>query len=138
MRVLIATDAFRPQVNGVVRSLESLAAAAPDCGATIEFLSPNGFWTLPLPTYSEIRLALIGARGAERAIDALRNAGKPIDHVHIATEGPIGHAARRHCLKHRLPFTTSYHTRFPEYIAARWPIPEALDLCRPAALPQRR
>jgi glycosyltransferase involved in cell wall biosynthesis len=121
MRILIATDAFRPQVNGVVRSLESLARFAPAFGAEIEFLSPGGFPTIPLPTYGEIRLALAGPGAV-----AKRLARSPVDHVHIATEGPVGLAARRHCLRRGLPFTTSYHTRFPEYIAARSPVPEWL------------
>lgn len=126
MRILIATDAFRPQVNGVVRSLESLAEAAGKVGVDIEFLSPNGFPTIPLPTYSEIRLALTGARGVARRLAALERDGKSIDHIHVATEGPVGHAARRYCLRRGLPFTTSYHTRFPEYVAARSPVPARL------------
>lgn len=126
MRVLVATDAFRPQVNGVVRSLESLAAAAPELGAEIEFLQPHGFATVPLPTYAEIRLALIGPRQVAARVAALAAEGRPIDHIHIATEGPVGFAARRYCLRRRLPFTTSYHTRFPEYIAARSPVPASL------------
>ena len=126
MRILVATDAFAPQVNGVVRSLEALARTAPAQDATIEFLSPQGFRTVPMPTYGEIRLALIGPGGVARRIALLESQGKAIDHVHVATEGPIGHAARRYCLRRGLPFTTSYHTRFPEYIAARSPIPAAL------------
>ena len=126
MRILIATDAFRPQVNGVVRSLESLAATAPEFGVEVDFLSPHGFATVPLPTYAEIRLALTGWNGVARRIATLQTEAKGIDHIHIATEGPIGYAARRYCLRWNLPFTTSYHTRFPEYIAARSPIPEAL------------
>ena len=126
MRILVATDAFRPQVNGVVRSLESLAEAARAFDAEIEFLSPQGFTTIPMPTYGEIRLALTGVRGVADRIAALEKTGRPIDHIHIATEGPVGHATRRYCLRRDLPFTTSYHTRFPEYIAARSPVPESL------------
>ncbi len=126
MRILVATDAFRPQVNGVVRSLESLAETAPRFGAEIEFLPPNGFPTIPLPTYGEIRLALTGTSGVARQVAALDAQGKGIDHIHIATEGPVGYAARRYCLRLGLPFTTSYHTRFPEYIATRTRIPEAM------------
>ena len=124
MRILIATDAFLPQVNGVVRSLESLARAAPAFGAEIVFLSPQGFPTIPLPTYGEIRLALTGWRGVANRIATLRDESGGIDHIHIATEGPIGFATRRYCLRNGVPFTTSYHTRFPEYIAARSPVPE--------------
>ena len=112
MRILVATDAFRPQVNGVVRSLEQLAEAAEGLGVAMEFLSPQGFPTIPLPTYAEIRLALTGARGVAVRIAALERAGA-FDHVHIATEGPIGYATRHYCLRHRRAFTTSYHTRFP-------------------------
>ena len=122
MHILVATDAFHPQVNGVVRSLEALRVAASAQGARITFLSPQGFRTVPLPSYPEIRLAVTGTRGVARRVAALREA-EPVDHVHIATEGPIGWAARRFCLRLGLPFTTSYHTRFPEYVAARWPVP---------------
>lgn len=120
MKVLVATDAWRPQVNGVVRTLGSLARAAAKLGVEIEFLSPDGFWTFPVPTYPGLRLALPSAkRIAERVERA-----KP-DAIHVATEGPIGYAVRSYCLRAGRPFTTSYTTRFPEYIAARSPIPEA-------------
>jgi glycosyltransferase involved in cell wall biosynthesis len=120
MKVLVATDAWRPQVNGVVRTLGSLARAAAKLGVEIEFLSPDGFWTFPVPTYPGLRLALPSAkRIAERVERA-----KP-DAIHLATEGPIGYAVRSYCLKAGRAFTTSYTTRFPEYIAARSPIPEA-------------
>lgn len=118
MRVLVATDAWRPQVNGVVRSLEYLASEAPSLGAEIDFLTPGDFRTLPLPGYREIRLALASARRIERAIAAMRP-----DSVHIATEGPIGWITRHVCQTRGYPFTTSYHTRFPEYLAARLPVP---------------
>ena len=85
MRILVATDAYRPQVNGVVRSLEALAAAAPEFGAEVDFLRPDQFATVPLPTYREIRLALAG----ERAVAALI-APLAVDHIHVATEGPVG------------------------------------------------
>lgn len=121
MKVLVATDAWHPQVNGVVRTLGSLARAASKLGATIEFLSPEGFSTFQLPTYPGLRLALPGRREIERRIAA----AKP-DAIHIATEGPIGFAVRSYCRRHGRPFTTSYTTRFPEYISARSPIPESL------------
>jgi glycosyltransferase involved in cell wall biosynthesis len=120
MRVLIATDAWHPQVNGVVRTLTSLAASAQKLGVDVEFLSPEGFPSVPLPTYGEIRLALPGKREIARRISA----AKP-DAIHVATEGPIGCMVRAYCLGRRLPFTTSFTTRFPEYIAARAPIPES-------------
>jgi glycosyltransferase involved in cell wall biosynthesis len=120
MRVLIATDAWHPQVNGVVRTLTSLARAARGLGVTIEFLTPEGFTSLPVPTYPGLRLALPSPVGIARRIER----ASP-DAIHIATEGPIGHMARRYCLQHGLPFTTSYTTRFPEYISQRLLIPEA-------------
>jgi glycosyltransferase involved in cell wall biosynthesis len=119
MRVLVATDAWHPQVNGVVRTLTSLARSAKTLGVDVEFLSPDGFRTVPLPSYPGLRLALPSSREIARRIQA----AKP-NAVHIATEGPIGHWARSYCVKRGWPFTTSYTTRFPEYIAARWPIPE--------------
>ena len=119
-RILVATDAWHPQVNGVVRSIEAMAAAAPDLGADVDVLTSEGFWTVGMPTYPDIRLALVGARMLGPRIEALRP-----DHVHIATEGPVGLAARRHCLRTGRIFTTSYHTRFPDYIAARAPVPQA-------------
>ncbi|SDN18283.1 glycosyltransferase family 1 protein [Afipia sp. GAS231] len=118
MRVLVATDAWRPQVNGVVRSLEYLASEAPSFGAAIDFLTPSDFRTVPLPGYREIRLALASAGRIERAITRMRP-----DSVHIATEGPIGWMTRYVCQTRGYPFTTSYHTRFPEYLAARLPVP---------------
>jgi glycosyltransferase involved in cell wall biosynthesis len=120
MRVLVATDAWHPQINGVVRTLTSLARAAGRLGVGVEFLSPDGFLTVPVPTYQELRLALPSRRGIARRIEA----AKP-DAIHIATEGPIGHSVRAYCLRQGRPFTTSYTTRFPEYIAARAPIPES-------------
>lgn len=118
MRVLVATDAWRPQVNGVVRSLENLATEAPSFGVHINFLTPQDFRTVPLPAYSEIRLALASPGAVKRAIALARP-----DFVHIATEGPIGWITRHVCQKEGYPFTTSYHTRFPEYLAARLPVP---------------
>lgn len=118
MKVLVATDAWYPQVNGVVRTLTSLAKAAQRLGVAIEFLTPEGFPTFPLPTYSELRLALPNRREIARRIEQ----AKP-DSIHIATEGPIGHSVRAYCIRKGRPFTTSYTTRFPEYISARTPLP---------------
>ncbi len=120
MRILIATDAWRPQVNGVVRSLETMARAASDLGARIDFLTPGDFHSFPMPAYPEIRLALASPRAVGRRLK------EGYDHVHIATEGPVGHATRLHCLWTGRRFTTSYHTRFPEYIHARTRIPPAI------------
>jgi glycosyltransferase involved in cell wall biosynthesis len=122
MRVLIATDAWHPQVNGVVRTLTSLAASARGLGVSIEFLTPDGFPSVALPTYANLRLALPNRREIARRIAAAQP-----DAIHVATEGPIGLAARAWCRRRGLPFTTSYTTRFPEYIAARFPVPESLS-----------
>ncbi|ACL59829.1 glycosyltransferase family 4 protein [Methylobacterium nodulans] len=120
MKLLIATDAWHPQVNGVVRSLEHMAKAGPALGVTPTLLTPQLFRSVPLPGYREIRLSLVTARGI-----AARWRDLAPTHVHIATEGPIGLATRRVCLSEGRPFTTSYHTRFPEYLAARMPVPPA-------------
>ncbi len=120
MRVMIATDAWRPQINGVVRSLERMAEAAPDFGVTARMLTPEGFRQIGLPSYPDIRIAL-----ATRRAIAERIADFGPDHIHIATEGPIGWLTRAVCLAQKRQFTTSYHTRFPQYVAARWPIPES-------------
>src|SRR5262245_47714453 len=120
MRVLVATDAWYPQVNGVVRTLTAVARAARALGVTVEFLSPDGFPSLPLPTYSSLRLALPTRGLIARRLDET----KP-EAIHIATEGPIGHCVRAYCRRRRRPFTTSYTTRFPEYISARIPVSES-------------
>ena len=120
MRVLVATDAWEPQVNGVVRTLQSLAESSRGLGATVEFLTPDGFSSVPLPTYPGLRCALPGAKEIARRIEQAAP-----DAIHVATEGPVGFMVRRYCLQRGLPFTTSYTTRFPEYISARAPIPEA-------------
>ncbi len=120
MRVLIATDAWHPQVNGVVRTLTSLAKSAANIGVSIEFLTPEGFPSIALPTYANLRLALPNGWEVARRIER----ASP-DAIHIATEGPIGVAVRAYCLRRGVPFTTSYTTRFPEYISARVPIPES-------------
>jgi glycosyltransferase involved in cell wall biosynthesis len=120
MRVLIATDAWHPQVNGVVRTLTSLSQTARRLGVDVEFLTPQGFPDFPVPTYPGLRLALPRAREIARRIET----AKP-DAIHIATEGPIGYMVRAYCRSRGRPFTTSYTTRFPEYISARVPVPQA-------------
>lgn len=120
MRVLIATDAWHPQVNGVVRTYERLAKELEAHGWSIDILGPGEFPTIPCPTYPEIRLALTGPGRISSRIRASRP-----DYIHVATEGPIGVMTRSYCRKARRPFTTSYHSRFPEYIAARFPVRES-------------
>lgn len=121
MRILVATDAWRPQVNGVVRSLEMLKAACVHLGAEIEFLTPQEFHTFPMPGYSEISLSLAYPSYVRRRLE------RGYDHVHIATEGPIGQVTRAVCLKDKICFTTSFHTLFPEYIQARCGLPLSLS-----------
>lgn len=120
MRVLIATDAWAPQVNGVVRTLETLGKQLVRLGHDVKFVTPDGFRTVPMPTYPEIKLALFARRAVGRVIDQF----KP-DAIHIATEGPLGLATRRNCMRRGISFTTSFHTRFPEYIQARFGVPTA-------------
>jgi len=119
MRILVATDAWHPQVNGVVRTLTNMAEAARAFGVEISFLTPQSFRTFAMPSYPDLRLALPYQAKIARLIAEARP-----DSIHIATEGPIGLLVRRYCRKNQLPFTTSFHTRFPEYISARLPIPE--------------
>jgi glycosyltransferase involved in cell wall biosynthesis len=119
IRILVATDAWFPQVNGVVHTLSEIARVAEPLGATLTFLTPAGFPTVPLPTYPSVRLAVALPSQVEARIVASRP-----DAIHVATEGPIGHLVRRYCLRNGFAFTTSFHTRFAEYVAARVPIPE--------------
>src|SRR6478752_1949133 len=122
MKILVATDAWHPQVNGVVRTLTSLARSASALGADISFLTPDGFPSMPLPTYPGLRIALPNRREIARRIEQAAP-----DAIHIATEGPIGWAVRGYCRRRKLAFTTSYTTRFPEYIAVRSIIPASVS-----------
>jgi glycosyltransferase involved in cell wall biosynthesis len=117
MKILIVTDAWKPQMNGVVRTLMQTMKECEEAGHKVEVVAPSdGFWTLPLPTYPDIRIAIFAKREVERRLVMFGP-----DAVHIATEGPLGWAARALCLKWGMPFTTSYHTKFPEYVHARFP-----------------
>lgn len=120
-RITIVTDAWHPQVNGVVRSIENTILHLGEMGADIRLITPSAFRSVPCPTYPEIRLSLVTYGKVAAALERC----KP-SFVHIATEGPLGLLARRWCLKNGKPFTTCYHTRFPEYVAARFPIPLGL------------
>lgn len=119
-KLLVVTDAWYPQVNGVAQTYLWLQRELPHLGVEVAFITPQRFTTFPMPTYPEIRLSWTSSR----RIGALIESAKA-DMVHIATEGPLGWHARRHCLNHQRPFTTCYHTRYPEYIAARFPVPLA-------------
>jgi glycosyltransferase involved in cell wall biosynthesis len=115
-KILLVTDAWEPQVNGVVRTLANTNRELKAMGCAVEVISPADYeHTFPLPTYSEIKVVL----GAREDVEDRFLAFAP-DAVHIATEGPLGWDARAVCLKHKFPFTTSYHTQFPEYITARF------------------
>ncbi len=118
-KILLVTDAWHPQINGVVRSLERVALEAGKLGHEVEFLTPQDYRTLPCPTYPEIRLSLTTRSRMQRRIEE-----SGADYVHIATEGPLGLAARAAVLALGDVYTTSYHTRFPEYLSARFPVPK--------------
>lgn len=118
MRIAVVSDAWRPQINGVVRTIETVAQLLRADGHDVEVFGPDRFRTLPCPTYPEIRLSLFpGARLAH-----MLKLYAP-DAIHLVTEGPLGWTARNFCLARRIPFTTAYHTRFPEYVHARIRLP---------------
>ncbi|SDS89630.1 glycosyltransferase family 4 protein [Bradyrhizobium canariense] len=121
MRILVATDAWHPQVNGVVRTLTSLARSASALDAEIEFLTPDGFPSMGVPTYPGLRVAWPNRREIAKRIEKAAP-----DAIHIATEGPIGWSVRAYCRRRKLAFTTSYTTRFPEYIQVRTCIPASV------------
>ncbi|MGB3167747.1 MAG: glycosyltransferase family 1 protein [Alteraurantiacibacter sp.] len=121
MRIAIVTDAWHPQVNGVVRTLTSVMGELLKVGHSVQVIAPDQFRTIPAPSYPEIRLALAG----NRTVGARLSRFVP-DSIHIATEGPLGWAARRWCLREGLPFTTAYHTQFPDYLARRTHLPSNL------------
>ena len=118
MRIVLATDAWHPQVNGVVRTLSTTVDGLRAEGHEVEVIEPSRFWTMPCPTYPEIRLSLACARRVRKILDEVQP-----DAIHIATEGPIGWAARRWCLKNERHYTTAFHTRFPDYVSIRTRIP---------------
>jgi glycosyltransferase involved in cell wall biosynthesis len=118
MRILVISDAWHPQINGVVRTLATLSDELARQGHEIIPITPDQFTSVPCPTYPEIRLSLLPGRKVAKLIEAHQPCA-----IHIATEGPLGLAGRRYCLRRKLPFTTAYHTRFPEYIHARFRLP---------------
>lgn len=120
-RIALVTDAWAPQVNGVVRTLTEVTTELARRGHDVLVVSPDRFATIPCPTYPEIRLALAGRRSVGAMIE-----GFAPDAVHIATEGPLGWAARGWCLKQKRPFTTAFHTAFPDYVARRTGLPARL------------
>jgi glycosyltransferase involved in cell wall biosynthesis len=119
---MIVSDAWFPQTNGVVRTLSQTSAWLERFGHEVRMITPGDFRNIPCPSYPEIRLSLFAGSAVRRRI------GEFAPHaLHIATEGPLGLAARRACLRGGLRFTTSYHTQFPQYLRARYPIPEAVS-----------
>lgn len=121
MDLLIISDAWRPQINGVVRTLDHLSQRLIARGWQVDVVGPaDGFRTIPCPSYPDIPLAVAPGRRLGRLIEQASPKA-----IHIATEGPLGLAARSYCVKHGVPFTTAYHTRFPEYIhlRTRFPLP---------------
>jgi len=118
VKIVLATDAWHPQVNGVVRSLSMTVEHMRRSGHDVEVIEPGRFWTMPCPTYPEIRLALGCGRAVARLLDKIQP-----DRIHISTEGPIGWATRRWCLKNGRHFTTAFHTRFPDYVSILTGIP---------------
>ena len=118
MKIVLASDAWHPQVNGVVRALGTTVDLLRARGHSVELITPDLFRTLPCPGYGEIRLALGCSKEVGRRLDKMA-----AEAVHIATEGPIGWAARRWCLARNIAFTTSFHTRFPDYVAKRTHLP---------------
>lgn len=120
MRILIVSDAWHPQVNGVVRTLTKTVESLSRQGHVIEVVGPGEFRRMPCPTYPEIELAILPYRALVRRIEAFAP-----EAIHIATEGPLGLAARRYCTRHNFAFTTAYHTKFPEYVEERAKVPLA-------------
>lgn len=118
LRLVLVTDAWQPQVNGAVNALQRVVGVLRGEGGEVTVIAPERFRTIPCPTYPEIRLALTGPGEVSKLIES-----SGADFIHIATEGPLGMLARRHCLRSSRGFTTSYHTRFPEYVSARLPLP---------------
>jgi glycosyltransferase involved in cell wall biosynthesis len=118
MKIVIVTDAWTPQVNGVVRTLKQTRKCLEQLGHEVHFITPELFKTIPCPSYPSIPLVLFPGRKVAQLLNE-HNANA----VHIATEGPLGMAARRWCLRNKFQFTTSYHTQFPEYVRLRAPIP---------------
>lgn len=118
LKIVVATDAWKPQLNGVVRTLETLGDILTQFGNEVLYITPNEFRSVPLPSYPEIRLSLMPNRKVAKMINEFQP-----DAIHIATEGPIGRATRRFCKRRGYPFTTSFHTRFAEYANERWKVP---------------
>jgi len=120
MKIMIITDAWEPQINGVVRTLKQTRKELTLMGHEVDMITPLEFRTLPCPTYPDISLSILPAKKVSRRIKAFNP-----DAIHISTEGPLGLAARSFAIRNKIPYSTAYHTRFPEYVHARIKIPLA-------------
>jgi hypothetical protein len=125
MKIMIVTDAWLPQTNGVVRTLSQTAAWLHRFGHEVKMITPGDFQSIACPTYPEIRLSLRPRKNVHQSIAAFAPQA-----LHIATEGPLGLCARRYCLRNELRFTTSYHTQFPEYLRAQSPSGPSVAMCK--------
>jgi glycosyltransferase involved in cell wall biosynthesis len=123
MKIITVTDAWHPQINGVVRTIEATNRELERTGHSVEVIAPSSFTSMPCPGYREIRLSLAPFRRLRHLLDAALDTAEEAA-VHIATEGPLGHAARRYCMDRGIHFTTAYHTRFPQYLHAMFRVPE--------------
>lgn len=124
MKIVIVTDAWFPQISGVVTTYQQTVRCLTQLGHQVSTINPLQFPTVPCPTYPEISLSLLRPGKIEKALEKIGP-----DAVHIATEGPLGWSARSVCLQRRFPFSSAYHTRFPEYLRLRFPVPLRLSYC---------
>ncbi|WP_139559059.1 glycosyltransferase family 4 protein [Methylotetracoccus oryzae] len=118
MRITLISDAWHPQINGIVTALVELTRALTRLGHTVTVITPEPFRTWPCPGYPDVRLAFLCGHRLRPLIDA----SQP-DAIHLMTEGPVGFAARRYCRHRRWPYTSSFHSHFPEYLKLRAGIP---------------
>lgn len=118
MKITIVTDAWAPQTNGVVTTMKATGGCLEEMGHQVKYITPQDFRTVPMPTYPDIRLSLFAGGAVARKLKEFAP-----DAIHVSTEGPLGIAARRYCVRNNLSFTTSYHTQFPQYLRMRLPVP---------------
>ncbi len=122
MKILVVSDAWHPQTNGVVNTISCTTACLEELGHQVIMLTPDKFKTVPCPTYPEIRLSVFPKKKVQTFLNA-----HEFDAIHIATEGPLGIAARNYAMKNKLKFTTAFHTKFPDYIKARIGLPISIS-----------
>ena len=124
MKILVVSDAWHPQINGVVNTILCTTACLKELGHQVIMLTPDRFKTIPCPTYPEIRLSVFPKKRVQKFFNA-----HEFDSIHIATEGPLGIAARNYAVKNKLKFTTAFHTKFPDYVKARIGLPTSISYC---------